>query len=217
MLSATDIVAGYRRGPAVLDGVSIDLEPGRVIGVRGPSGCGKSTLIRVLALLHAPRSGSVHLDGEPVRRFRYAAPAERRRRIGVVFQSPRAAADPRHTLRRIVASHLPATAPPGEPDRLADLVGLTPDLLDRRPHEVSDGQLQRACVARTLGADPRYLLCDEMTAMLDASSAATLLHLVRTQVERDNRAALLVSHDPALLDAICDKTVQWSELTAAIG
>ncbi|MFD0856224.1 ABC transporter ATP-binding protein, partial [Actinomadura adrarensis] len=71
---------------------------------------------------------------------------------------------------------------------------------------------QRACRARTLGADPRYLLCDEMTAMLDASSAATLLHLVRTQVERGNRAALLVSHDPTLLDAICDKTVQWKDL-----
>ncbi|MEW2352365.1 ATP-binding cassette domain-containing protein [Spirillospora sp. NPDC029432] len=212
MLSATGLVAGYRRGPDVLTGVSVTLEPGRVVGVQGPSGCGKSTLIRVLALLHPPRAGSLSLDGEAVRRHRYAAPAAQRRRVGVVFQHPRAAADPRHTLRRIVSAHLPPSAPPGETDRLAGLVGLTPDLLHRRPHEVSDGQLQRACLARTLGADPRYLLCDEMTAMLDASSAATLLHLLRDQVRAGGRAALLVSHDPALLDAVCDETLQWPDL-----
>ncbi|MFC5749851.1 ABC transporter ATP-binding protein [Actinomadura rugatobispora] len=214
MLSATALTAGYGRGPDVLTGVSLTLEPGRVIGVQGPSGCGKSTLIRVLALLHPPRGGSVHLDGEPVRRFRYAAPAAQRRRVGVVFQHPRAAADPRHTLRRIVSAHLPPSAPDGETERLADLVGLTPDLLRRRPHEVSDGQLQRACLARTLGAGPRYLLCDEMTAMLDASSAATLVHLIRAQVRQDARAALMVSHDSALLESCCDQTLQWHDLAA---
>ncbi|WP_433337443.1 ABC transporter ATP-binding protein [Spirillospora sp. CA-294931] len=212
MLSATDLVAGYRRGPDVLNGVSLTLEPGRVIGVQGPSGCGKSTLIRVLALLHRPRAGRLSLDGETVRHVRYAAPAEQRRRVGVLFQHPRAAADPRHTLGRIIAAHAP---PDADADRLADLVGLTPDLLGRKPHEVSDGQLQRACLARTLGADPRYLLCDEMTAMLDASSAATLLQLIGTQVKENQRAALMVSHDPALLDAVCDETLQWDELSFA--
>ncbi|SEG08579.1 ABC-type dipeptide/oligopeptide/nickel transport system, ATPase component [Thermomonospora echinospora] len=212
MLSVTNLTAGYRRDHDVLTRISITLTPGRIVGVQGPSGCGKSTLIRVLALLHPPRSGDLRLDGETVRRFRYAAPAAQRRRVGVVFQHPRAAADPRHTLRRIVSAHLPAGAPGTETDRLAELVGLTPDLLDRRPHEVSDGQLQRACLARTLGADPRYLLCDEMTAMLDASSAAALVHLIKAQVEHHGRGALMVSHDSALLDACCDETVQWHDL-----
>ncbi|TDD36499.1 ATP-binding cassette domain-containing protein [Actinomadura sp. KC06] len=213
MLTATGLVAGYRRGPDVLPGISITLTPGRVIGVQGPSGCGKSTLIRVLALLHPPRAGRLELDGEPIHRFRHAAPAAQRRRIGVIFQHPRAAADPRHTLRRIVAAHLPSDAADDETDRLSDLVGLTPDLLDRRPHEVSDGQLQRACLARTLGSDPRYLLCDEMTAMLDASSAATLIHLIRTQTDQGHRGALLVSHDPDLLNTTCDDIIQWHDLT----
>ncbi|MFF5261730.1 ABC transporter ATP-binding protein [Actinomadura viridis] len=213
MLSAIDLHAGYGRGPDVLTGVSLDLEPGRIIGVQGPSGCGKSTLIRVLALLHPPRAGQVRMDGQHVQRFRYAAPAGQRRRIGVIFQHPRAATDPRHALRRIVSAHLPSSAPPEETDRLAELVGLTPDLLRRRPHEVSDGQLQRACLARTLGTDPTYLLCDEMTAMLDASSAAALLHLIRTQVRERARAALIVSHDPELLDAVCDQTHPWHDLT----
>ncbi|WUI03512.1 ATP-binding cassette domain-containing protein [Spirillospora sp. NBC_00431] len=213
MLTATDLVAGYRRGPDVLPGISITLAPGRVIGVQGPSGCGKSTLIRVLALLHAPRAGRLELDGRPIRRHRHAAPAAQRRRIGVIFQHPRAAADPRHTLRRIVAAHLPSGATGKDTGQLSELVGLTPDLLDRRPHEVSDGQLQRACLARALGSDPRYLLCDEMTAMLDASSAATLVHLIRTQTDEGRRGALLVSHDPDLLNATCDDVVQWHDLT----
>ncbi|MBA9001563.1 ABC transporter ATP-binding protein [Thermomonospora cellulosilytica] len=212
MLSATGLVAGYGKGRRVLGGVSLTLEQGRMIGVLGPSGCGKSTLIRVLALLHEPDAGQVRLDGERVTRFRYAAPAELRRRIGVVFQHPRASVDPRHTLRRIVAAHLPAGAAPEEADRLAELVGLTPELLRRRPHEVSDGQLQRACLARALGSGPRYLLCDEMTAMLDASSAAALVHLVRT---RRDLGVLMVSHDAALLDACCDETFRWRDLTAA--
>ncbi|TNY38027.1 ABC transporter ATP-binding protein [Thermomonospora catenispora] len=211
MLSATGLVAGYGKDRPVLNGVSLTLEPGRTIGVLGPSGCGKSTLIRVLALLHKPDAGQIHLDGEPVRRFRYAAPAELRRRIGVVFQHPRASVDPRHTLRRIVAAHLPAGAAPEETDRLAEQVGLTPDLLRRRPHEVSDGQLQRACLARALGSGPRYLLCDEMTAMLDASSAAALVHLIRT---RRDLGVLMVSHDADLLDACCDQTLRWHELTS---
>lgn len=209
MLTATGITAGYGRGPDVLTDVSLTLEPGRIIGVQGPSGCGKSTLIRVLALLHRPRAGEVHLDGEPVHRFRYAASPDLRRRVGVVFQHPRAAADPRHTLRRIVSAHLAPDASPDAADHLADRVGLTPDLLNRRPHEVSDGQLQRACLARTLGSDPRYLLCDEMTAMLDASSAATLIHLIRAEVDKGTRAALLVSHDESLLKAACDEVRPW--------
>ncbi|RAY16294.1 ABC transporter ATP-binding protein [Actinomadura craniellae] len=212
MLSGTGLVAGYHRGQRVLDGVSLELEPGSITGVLGPSGCGKSTLIRVLALLHTPEEGVVRLDDHRVDRFRHAAPAALRRQVGVVFQHPRSAADPRHTLRRIVSAHLPAKSPPQETDRLAELVGLTPDLLSRRPHEVSDGQLQRACLARTLGTDPRYLLCDEMTAMLDASSAATLVHLIRAQVHERDRGVLMVSHDPALLAACCDRTLHWEEL-----
>ena len=211
MLSATGLVAGYGRGRRVLDGVSVTVEPGRTIGVLGPSGCGKSTLIRVLALLHEPDAGRISVDGEPVRRFRYAAPAGLRRRIGVVFQHPRASVDPRYTLHRIVAAHLPAGAAPEEADRLAELVGLTPDLLRRRPHEVSDGQLQRACLARALGSSPRYLLCDEMTAMLDASTAAALVQLIRA---RRDLGVLMVSHDADLLDACCDETLRWADLAS---
>lgn len=212
-LRAEHVTAGWRTGHAVVDGVDLTVEPGTVTGLAGPSGCGKSTLTRVLALLHAPWSGTVTVDGEPVRRFRFGAPAALRRRIGVVFQSPRAAADPRLSLERIVAEPLLAAGTPssvvGERvDEVAALVGLTSELRSRRPHEVSDGQLQRACLARALAPRPDYLLCDEMTAMLDASTTAALVSVVSAEVSGRGLGVLAVSHDEPLLVAWAGEVVR---------
>ncbi|GAA0520463.1 ABC transporter ATP-binding protein [Saccharopolyspora thermophila] len=200
MLSGTGLVAGYRRRAPVLDGVDLDVPAGAVVGLAGPSGCGKSTLARVLGLLHEPWSGRVVLDGEPVTRFRHATPRDQRTAVGIVFQHPRPAVDPRLTLRQIVAEPLRATGRPGDVDALADEVGLTAELLSRRPHEVSDGQLQRACLARALALRPRYLICDEMTAMLDASTTAALVQVVDRRVHEQDTGVLAISHDEDLLE-----------------
>ena len=210
MLSAERVVAGHRPGVPVLCGVDLTVTSGEVVGLAGPSGCGKSTLVRVLALLLAPWSGDVRVDGKPVHRFGAHAPRELRTRVGVVFQSPRRSVNPRFSLREVVAEPLRCTGVPAEPradrvDTLADLVGLTPELLDRRPHQVSDGQLQRACLARALAARPRYLLCDEMTSMLDASTAAALVGVVRATVAAEGTAVLAVSHDDDLLAVWADR------------
>src|SRR5690606_11954692 len=98
-------------------------------------------------------------------------------------------------LRRVVAEH--AVAEVDVPE-LCDLVGLSAELLDRRPHEVSEGQLQRACLARALAVGPRYLLCDEMTAMLDASTTAALVASVRAYAGERGIGVLAVSHDERL-------------------
>ena len=203
MLTATELVAGYQKGVPVLDRLSVALEPGRTVGLLGPSGCGKSTLVRVLAMLQAPWSGKVEIDGVPVTGYRYAAPAALRRTVGVVFQQPRLSVDPRFTLRRTIGA---------EADALAELVDLTPELLDRRPHEVSEGQLQRACLARALAVRPKYLLCDEMTAMLDASTTAALVGVVRSHGAAQGTGVLAVSHDETLLGAWCDEVLRWDVL-----
>jgi peptide/nickel transport system ATP-binding protein len=197
--------------------VSLTVAPGESVGLLGPSGCGKSTLARVAALLHRPDSGTLLLDGEPVRRWRHRAPRDRRTAFGVVFQQARLSADPRLPLTDLIAEPLRATGRgrevPGRVAELAPVVGLTPDLLPRRPHEVSDGQLQRACLARALVLRPRLLVCDEMTAMLDASTAAALVAAVEDYRAATGAALLAVGHDRVLLERWCDRTVHWGSLT----
>ncbi|MER7762939.1 ATP-binding cassette domain-containing protein [Streptomyces sp. NPDC097619] len=218
MLELRSVTAGYRPGAPVFTDLDLTLEPGTSTGLLGPSGCGKSTLARVAALLHRPDRGALVLDGTPVTAWRHRAPRAQRTAVGVLFQQPRAAADPRLRLRDLIAEPLRATGRRTEAatavPALAERVGLGPDLLTRRPHEVSDGQLQRACLARALVLRPRWLVCDEMTAMLDASTTAALVAVVE-EYRADTGAGLLaVGHDRILLDRWCDLTVHWNELTA---
>ncbi|MGK5627276.1 ABC transporter ATP-binding protein [Streptomyces sp. URMC 123] len=219
MLELRRITAGYERRKPVVREVSLTLRPGESIGLLGPSGCGKSTLAKVAALLHRPDEGHVVLDGAPVRGWRHRAPRDARTAFGVVFQQPRLAADPRLRLADIVAEPLRATGRRDEiatrVPELAEAVGLGRDLLARRPHEVSDGQLQRACLARALVLRPRWLVCDEMTAMLDASTTAALVAVVEEYRRTTGAGLLAVGHDRVLLERWCDRTVRWEDLTSA--
>ncbi|WP_028812618.1 ABC transporter ATP-binding protein [Streptomyces flavidovirens] len=219
MLELDAITAGYERGSPVVRDAHLTVAPGEAVGLLGPSGCGKSTLARVAALLHRPDAGTVTLDGRPVTGWRHRAPREQRTAIGVVFQQPRLSADPRLSLRDLIAEPLRATGRRGEAaatvSELSRTVGLGEDLLGRRPHEVSDGQLQRACLARALVLRPRWLVCDEMTAMLDASTTAALVAVVE-EYRRERGAGLLtVGHDRVLLERWCDRTVRWEDVTTA--
>ncbi|MFE7612956.1 ABC transporter ATP-binding protein [Streptomyces celluloflavus] len=219
MLELRDITAGYEPRTPVVRGVSLTVAAGEAVGLLGPSGCGKSTLARVAALLHRPDGGTVTLDGETVTGWRHRAPRRQRTAYGVLFQQPRLSADPRLRLGELIAEPLRAGGRRAEiPDRvreLAPVVGLTDELLRRRPHEVSDGQLQRACLARALVLRPRWLICDEMTAMLDASTTAALVAVVESYRRESGAGLLAVGHDRTLLARWCDRTVRWADLTGA--
>ncbi|MBD0709024.1 MULTISPECIES: ABC transporter ATP-binding protein [unclassified Streptomyces] len=215
MLELDSITAGYERRAPVFRGASLTLAPGESVGLLGPSGCGKSTLARVAALLHRPDAGRLVLDGTEVTAWRHRAPRALRTAVGVVFQQPRTAADPRLTLADLLVEPLRATGrraeAAGRLAALAPAVGLTPDLLSRRPHEVSDGQLQRACLGRALALRPRWLICDEMTAMLDASTTAALVAAVESYRAETGAGLLAVGHDRVLLNRWCDRTVEWQD------
>lgn len=214
-LIADRVTCLYGRRP-VLDEVSLTVEPGRVLGLTGPSGSGKTTLARLLTGLRRPDGGTVMAEGRPVstRRGRMDG------RLGLLHQSPRAATDPRMRLRRIIAEPFSARSGPrgrrseesGRTEELARRVGLTADLLDRFGDQVSAGQLQRACVARALAASPRYLVCDEPTAMLDAASTATVAHLL-SELAHEGVGLLVISHDHALLDAWAHEVVDLERLS----
>ncbi|WP_434599500.1 ABC transporter ATP-binding protein [Streptomyces sp. A5-4] len=219
MLELDAITAGYERGAPVVRDARLTVGPGESVGLLGPSGCGKSTLAKVAALLHRPAAGTVTLDGRVVDGWRHRAPREQRTSVGVVFQQPRLSADPRLRLRDLIAEPLRATGQRAGADAavrgLAATVGLGEELLGRRPHEVSDGQLQRACLARALVLRPRWLVCDEMTAMLDASTTAALVAVVEEYRRERGVGLLAVGHDRVLLERWCDRTVRWEDVAAA--
>jgi len=214
MLTARRITAGWTPGRPVVRDVDLTLPPGEVLGLQGPSGCGKSTLARVLALLHPRDAGTISLDGQLVTAVRHRVPREQRVRVGIVFQQPRLSVDPRLTLRQIVQEPLVATGrKTGAEARVREVsaaVGLTEELLLRRPHAVSDGQLQRACLARALVLRPAYLICDEMTTMLDASTTAALVGVLEEYRRCERAGILAISHDVALLR-------QWATSLRALG
>lgn len=216
-LRAHNITVGHTPGDPLLTDIDLTIPAGSVVGLTGPSGSGKTTLARVLAGLHPPSAGAVTVDGLPL-----TQPSRWRNRgqrsIAMLFPSPRQATSPRWTLERIIAEPLAVTGTPADQrartvHTTALRVGLTTDLLQRQPHQVSDGQLQRACLARALIQRPRYLICDEMTAMLDPATTATLVHVLTEEADAA-LGILAVSHDHQLLHAWADTVIDLPELVS---
>jgi peptide/nickel transport system ATP-binding protein len=195
MLSARSVAVGPG-GTALLTGVDLDLRPGEVVGLVGPSGCGKTSLARVLAGLAPPLAGEVLVDG---------APRRPDGRVSMLFQSPRRSCDPRLTLRRTI--EICAEPGPIDWEALCAKADLPIGLLDRYPHQVSDGQLQRAAIARALAGEPAYLLCDEMTAALDPATTAAVVTTMRHAAD-GGIGVLFVSHDLPLVGACCDRVLE---------
>lgn len=206
----------------LLDGVDLSVGSGEVTGLSAPSGAGKSTLLRLAALMVPADSGTVLING---RGFASGATVPRavRQSVGMVLQSPRAAADPRLRLDALVCAPLDfrdgalRPRPRHHAERLAELTELAQldaALLHRYPHEVSDGQLQRAMVARALALDPDVLICDEPTAQLDAETTAAILGVL-VDCAAAGAAVLIASHDRAALSRVADTMVDLSQINHA--
>ncbi|TCJ75140.1 UNVERIFIED_ORG: peptide/nickel transport system ATP-binding protein [Dietzia maris] len=176
-----------------LGGLSLEVQPGRIVAVTGPSGVGKTTLGRLMAGLLTPDSGTITCDGRPVGARRGRLP----RWTALLAQDPLSAADPRHNLGRMIS--LPARLAGKSIDVVAAAaeVGLGPELLERLPEQVSGGQLQRACLARALAQQPSYLIADEATAHLDPDSTQVIAMVLRRRAER-GLGILAITHDHQL-------------------
>lgn len=200
---------GSRR---LLEDINLRIAGGELVGLSAPSGAGKSTLLRIAALMLGADSGTVSLNNRLIT-ANHEVPLDVRRSMGVVLQSPRAAADPRLRLESLICAPLDFRAGALRPrpqkhaerlGQLADLMQLPPTLLRSYPHQVSDGQLQRALIARSLVLEPSVLICDEPTAALDAQTTRTILRVLARQAA-NGTAVLVASHDAAALGQVAHR------------
>ncbi len=215
VLEAADVTKDFTEGREtvhVLRGVSVAVERGEIVALEGPSGSGKTTFLSILGCILTPTAGRVAIDGEVVDPARPARlPEIRKRSIGFVFQQFNLF--PALTAAENIEYALNVKGRRGgearrEAEALLDAVGLG----DRRaflPRDLSGGQKQRVAIARALAGKPAVVLADEPTANLDAESGAQVLEMFRGLAKRDDRAVLVVTHDPRVR-GIADRVARIS-------
>jgi len=197
-----------------VDGVSFDLRPGETLGIVGESGCGKSTLARACLNLIAATGGEVAWQGRPLRPDDRAGWLAARRDIQIIFQDPLASLDPRMTVARIIGEplriHRPELGEAQVHERVLAVmaeVGLTPQQVNRYPHEFSGGQCQRIGIARALILEPKLIVCDEPVSALDVSIRAQIVNLLQDLQRRKGLALIFIAHDLAVVRHISDRVL----------
>ena len=196
-----------------VSGLHLDLLPGETLGILGESGCGKSSAGRAVMQLPPPTSGTVTLGDVELTGLKAQEMRQARARMQLVLQDPVSALNPRRKVKDIVAEGLEIWGW-GDRDRatfvdeLLTSVGLDPEVVrDRRPHELSGGQCQRVCIARSLALDPDVLICDEPVSSLDVSVQAQILNLLERARERYELSMVFIAHDVAVVKNISDRVL----------
>ncbi|MEU2064295.1 dipeptide ABC transporter ATP-binding protein [Streptomyces sp. NPDC013455] len=195
-----------------VDGVDLALGSGETLGIVGESGCGKSTLARLLVHLERPTAGSITYRGEDVTRLSGKALKAVRRNIQMVFQDPYTSLNPRMTVGDIVGEPYeihPEAAPRGDRRRrvreLLDVVGLSPEHVNRYPHQFSGGQRQRIGIARGLALRPEVIVADEPVSALDVSVQAQVINLLARLQAEFALSYVFIAHDLSIVRHISDR------------
>ena len=202
----------------VLDDVSMTIPDGSIIGILGASGIGKSTLAKILCGVTAPDAGEIFLDGQLLLSKKEAYDRKCGLAIQMVYQQPYATLDSSQKigagLRELISYHRLAENKKAAETLIADVLAqmqLPPKILAHLPRQISGGEAQRVALARCLLLRPKLLILDEATSMLDVSTQANLLTLVKAQMLPNGGSVLFISHDRALTDFYCDTVYAFDE------
>lgn len=194
-----------------VDGVTMSISKGEILGLVGESGCGKSTLSRAIMQLQPLTGGSIWLDGTNLTTLPPAEVRRRRLDFQMVFQDPYASLNPRFSIFSTLLEALSRRAPIPRSRReqavaaLMDRVGLSPEHMYKYPHEFSGGQRQRIAIARAIAPQPALLLADEPVSALDVSIQSQILNLLTDLTRKMGITLLFISHDLSVVHYLADR------------
>jgi peptide/nickel transport system ATP-binding protein len=213
LLRVNNVDASYGGIVKVLENVTVQIPRGRTVAVVGESGSGKSTLARAITGLLPPSKGEISFNNKPLPRALKQRDRETLRQIQMIYQSADTALNPRQRVRDVIGRPLEfyLGLKGAERDRkvveLLEQIELSEDFVDRLPGELSGGQKQRICIARALAADPKLIVCDEVTSALDQIVQEEILKLLLRLQQETNVTYLFITHDIATVRAIADEIV----------
>lgn len=197
----------------ILKDISLTFTHGESVALLGRSGCGKSTLARLLVGLESPREGEICWQGTSLSNMSGALKKAFRRDVQMVFQDALSAANPRKTVRDILAEPLRHLCTLTKTEQLVRIRQLMQDvelesaLLDQRPPQLSGGQLQRVCLARALATKPTLLILDEAVSSLDLLLQAGVIRLLKQLQQQSGIACLFITHDLRLVERFCQRVI----------
>jgi len=197
-----------------VDGVSLSIERGEILGLVGESGCGKSTLSRTVMQLIRPTAGSIILNGEDLAQLRPSEVRKRRLDFQMVFQDPYASLNPRMTVYSTLSEAIRQRHPgisradmESRVVRLLETVGLDPRFQKKYPHEFSGGQRQRIAIARALAPEPKLIIADEPVSALDVSIQSQILNLLKKLRAELGLTMIFITHDLGVVRYLADRIV----------
>jgi len=201
------------KGEAVraVDDVSFHINKREVLGLVGESGCGKTTCGKVILRIFDPTDGTIFFNGHDITRLNSRDMARFRRQMMIIYQDPFGSLDPRMTIRNTIAEPMAVhntVARVQQRDKVAEImqkVGMTPDYMNRYPHEFSGGQRQRIGIARALSTNPDFIVADESVSALDVSIQAQIINLLQDLQREFGITLLFISHDLSVVRHISDR------------
>lgn len=195
-----------------VDGVSLSLNEGEIVGIVGESGSGKSTIAKLITRLIPATEGRILLDGQDITALKGKDLREVYSKIQMVFQNPVGSFNPRRTLGQGIGeslrnSGLSRRETDQKVGELLEICGLPAEFARRYPHEVSGGQCQRAAIARALAINPHILICDEATSALDVTVQQQIIELLQKLQKTNHMSYLFICHNLALVQMFCDRVL----------